>query len=219
MPRILCIGTMLAGLVMPPPQAGTFPRSASLTPELIEQAVAEGMGDAVVAPYRLLSEIGTPPNQKAAVYTPFIRVALAARAARARGVEAFDAATLPQWVTAPQVLVVFSAPCRDAPPCSYHGFEFDDTTPLMQVSVAPGIPALAASGRRDIIPAAAISTDLSLLGLIGGPPFANARVAATFEPHTFGAGLTVFAAWSLDDGKVIVYSGGRLTEADLRSWR
>jgi hypothetical protein len=213
----LYAGMVMAGLIASPFQAPSLPDSAYLTPESMIQAVALGQKDDLV-PYRLRHEIGVPPTQKTAVYTPFIRVALAARAAKLRTDTTFDASRLPQWVTAPDVLVVFGAPCASALPCRYGDEEYDRDTPLTQVSVGPLLKTPQAPYAPGFVKARDISYDLSFLDVLGGPSFSNAMLAARFEPGALKPGLTLFARWTLPSGS-LVYSGGVIAEADLRSWR
>jgi hypothetical protein len=211
---------VVAGGVLVLPQTAGFPASAVLTEALIEAASRDGEAGAVT-PYRFSREIGRPPGPKVAVYTPYVRVALAGRHARQQGRE-FDHTALPGWVTEPSVLVVFGAPCAEAPPCRHGDFEFTTGMPVSHAGIAPGVspsprPPRAASSDPYVQPLA-ITTDLSLLDELGGVPFPHAQVAATFPASAFQPGLTVFASWG-HVFQVLVSSGARITADDLRDWR
>jgi hypothetical protein len=206
---------VVAGGVLVLPQTAGFPASAVLTEALIEAASRDGEAGAVT-PYRFSREIGRPPGPKVAVYTPYVRVALAGRHARQQGRE-FDHTALPGWVTEPSVLVVFGAPCAEAPPCRHGDFEFTTGMPVASVAIARSPLSPHAPSDAYVQPLA-ITTDLSLLDELGGVPFPHAQVAATFPASAFQPGLTVFASWG-HVFQVLVSSGARITADDLRDWR
>jgi hypothetical protein len=221
-------GVVATTIGLAPSQATRFPESTILSQASLSEAVALGLrGDVDIVPY-FFSElhVGRHPHPRTAVYTPFVRVALAVQTARRRGAVEFDAGSLPDWVTEPTVLVVFGGPCAGAPPCDFHGGQYDDLTPLTYVGIGPliSMPQVAHLSRRADAMATTtvhpfdVFDDLSFLHLIGGPPFEHARVAATFAPEGFQPGWTVFAQWTLPS-RSHVLRGGIVTNADLAAWR
>jgi hypothetical protein len=207
---------MAATVGQPVPQSTTLPQSAYLTRESINEAVDRGR-TTDVAPYGLSQRVGPP--RSAVVYTPFIRVALAAMHARRRGNSDFDPSRLPEWMTNPLVYVAFSAPCGvETPSCEIGGEQFDLHTPFSWVLIAPTVvmrppPGVGVSTPKQII------GDMTIFESLGGPPFGNVRLVAAFEPEAFRPGLTVFAQWPSPSGKTVALSGGRISETDLYQWR
>lgn len=195
-----------------------FPQSAVLSAEDIGEAVFHGRnGD--VYPYLINRRIGGAPGPKAVVYTPFVRVALAAKA----GVLTFDGSTVssrvaPQWIATPEVLVVIGSPCPGEPACEFGGEVIDPiaTSPIRlyirhQVDRSrSSVPAGVAIPVR-VVPL----RDLSWLGAI---PVTEPVVAATFHAQEFRAGSSVVAEWGRLD-RIAALAGGHLQETELANWR
>ncbi len=192
-----------------------FPESTVLSGADIEEAVERGRsGD--VAPY-LINGLGGGSKPKAAIYTPFVRVALAA-AAR---LLTYGGATIlfqagPQWMASPEVLVVFGRPCPGNSACEAGGVVIDPmaespTRVYLEQTQPPS------SGPRPIATPVRVLPlrDLQWLGAI---PVEGPVVAATFSPKDFRAGARVAAEWGRWDSVTFVV-GGYLQQADLDTWR
>lgn len=149
-----------------------------------------------------------------AVYTPFIRVAMAAHAARQRG-ERLDVSTLPRWVVERDIHVVVRPANRSA---------------MMARQLFPGDPPLAETPvtqiglqRRDSklpvqsIPPRWTTTDLSYLEALGGRPFPDAVAAAAFDPDLMVTGLDVYAWWRKQNE--FFPSLGVLNPGEMKNWR
>jgi hypothetical protein len=209
------IGAVIFGSLL---QSGGFPESAVLSPDSSALAMSLGV-KGELAPYRLSHEIGRGTHPKIAVYTPFVRVGLTARAALGRGSRKTDVSKL-GWIADPVVLVVFGAPCTDD--CQYGAnFVPPDATPT-EVVVGPLLKGPEAwvggdEGER-YVNALWMTDDLSILDEIGGVPFEHARAIGAFTPESLRPGMTVFARWTFPD-RSRAYSGGVITQADVSRWR
>lgn len=219
--RALLGGGVLTWLLLVTPTSSytvsRFPQSTVLSGEDIQEAVVRGQ-DAEVLPYLLRQRpIGGGARPKAVIYTPFVRVALAARAR----VLTFDGSTIvsqvaPQWIASPEVLVVIGSPCPGEPAC-VHG---DVVVPIAegqsrlyirhQVDPPSSGPAAVATPLR-VLPL----RDLQWLGTI---PVEEPTVAATFSPQEFRAGSLVVAEWGRWDSVRFV-AGGYIQGAELETWR
>ncbi len=213
--RLIFVSLFALGNLVSSPQEHTFPQSAYMTPEQVREAMAAGT-TADVSPYRLHDEIGARPGPTAAVYTPFVRVALAAKAAQRSNDDGSVPPHWPQWVTAPNVIVVFARPCG-AQSCQVDDQTLEDDAPVSQVGIARLMETVELPRSATAFRAVAVTRELAFLDVLGGPPFENAILAATFEPEAFRPGLTVFASWTL--AKTRFYSGGVISANDLRHWR
>lgn len=205
--RALSVTVMISALptqVLPEPAART------------RIAVAQGVAaETAVGPYLFQpgNQIGIPGSPSAAVYTPFVRVAMAARVARDNG-RTFDPEDAPEWITAPLIYVVFRSPCPVAPPCTLGTFDYAGQPPDLAAAwteagsyIRPGPDALA----QELI------HDLSFLDAIGGLPFEHAVVAAAFQPEQLREGVRLIARWKSPG--VIYDVGGHVTREELRQWR
>jgi len=219
--RALLGGGLLTWLLLVTPTFSytvpRFPQSTVLSGEDIEEAVVRGRnGD--VAPYLLNRPIGGGPRPKAVIYTPFVRVALAAMAQ----VLTFDGSTMssqvaPQWIASPEVLVVIGSPCPGEPACEVG----DVVVPIAegptriyirhQVNPPPSSGPSAIAAPLRVIPL----RDLQWLGTI---PLEEPAVAATFSPQEFRSGSLVRAEWGRWDSTVFV-AGGYIQRAELETWR
>ena len=222
--RALLGGGLLTWLLMVTPLSSytipRFPQSTVLSGEDIEEAVVRGRNGEVL-PYLLDRRIGGRggPEPKAVVYTPFVRVALAAKA----GVLTFDGSTIlsqvaPQWIASPEVLVVIASPCPGEPACEVGGDVVDPmavspTRLYIRHQVNPpgsSVPAAVATPLR-VVPL----RDLRWLGTI---PVKEPAVAATFSPQEFRAGSRVVAGWGRWNS-ITFLAGGIFQGAELETWR
>jgi hypothetical protein len=214
------LSTALAALIVPAwitvsaqsAQGGrTFPESAQLDDRLLREAVALGESGKP-EPYWLYPRPG-PRTANAAVYTPFIRVALAAYAAAQRG-ERLSTGTLPDWVKDPAVHVVVRAQNSSG----VHEMFFPDDpplarTPITQIALVPhGKP----PGSTFIEPKW-LTRDLSYLDAIGGAPFPNAVAAAAFDARAMVQDVDVFGWWRKENH--LFPSHGFLDPKEFTNWR
>jgi hypothetical protein len=195
-------------------QLPRFPDSVALNPELISLALEEAR-TGQIRPYRLYK--GGHRSADAAVYTPFIRVALAAQLAFRRENAELDPADLPTWITEPVVWVVFPPPCLPGcPPAFIHD---DDHRRLGVVGISEDMSNRAMPVARPI----RVLQDMTQFARLGVLPFADASVAAAFQPLLFRSGWTVFALWTFSDSRGSylggAYSSGLIASADLATWR
>jgi hypothetical protein len=196
-----------------------FPQSTVLSGEDIEEAVQRGRNGGVV-PYLIGRSIGGGgPKPKAVVYTPFVRVALAAKA----GVLAFDGSTIlsevdQRWIGSPEVLVIIGSPCPRKPTCQV-GEDIVDpnavspTRLYIRHQVHPSQSSVAAT---IVTPIRVLQ--LRNLGWLGSIPVEEPVVAATFRPEEFRAGSSVVAEWGRWDG-ITFLAGGHIQGAELETWR
>ena len=195
-----------------------FPQSTVLSGEDIEEAVLRGRNGEVL-PYLINRSIGGGPKPKALVYTPFVRVALAAKA----GVLTFDGSTVlsqvaQQWIASPEVLVIIGSPCPRKPGCQVGGDIVDPnavspTRLYIRHRVHPpqsSVPATVATPIRVL--------QLRDLGWLGTIPVEEPVVAATFSPEEFRAGSSVLAEWGRWDS-ITFFAGGHIQGAEVETWR
>jgi hypothetical protein len=193
--------------------------------EIVEAALATGHAGEKVTPYRLRREVGYPRKQQVAIYTKFVRVALAAWTAKSSG-KHITQTSLPKWVTDDSVYVVFASPCPDGvPPCDLPWGRLGRGVAPTRVRIGPLIlddlqrylPREAANSANSFVNADGVTTNLQFLDAIGGLPFDDAFVVATFNPQDFVPGLGVYALWQFDGIRAVV--GGTVTDVELRAWR
>lgn len=155
-----------------------------------------------------------PREPTMAVYTPFVRVALAARTARECG-HALRADTLPEWIVKPDILVVVRPPSRTSG-MSSRLFPDDpplDQTPITQIALMRrGQPQF-----LDFIAPASMTRDLSFLTALGGLPFPDAVGAATFDPKLFLLDVDIYGWWR--KGNDYLPSHGMLDPEEMKTWR
>jgi hypothetical protein len=194
--------------------------SSALSQREIAEALADGgrsEEEVPLAPYSLKHHLGRSRGPNVAIYTPYLRIALASRVAH-KDNKSLAPADLPEWITSPNVLVVFRSPC---PPddCSYAaGARMHNYTRDLPPSVVFSGPHTAADdATRPRTSAVALAHDLRFLEAIGGQPFKDAVLAAIFPIEAVRPGASLVARW--DFGMDRVPSGGRITSADTRGWR
>ena len=197
-----------------------FPSSTQLDDGAIREAVALGERQKP-EPYWLYPKPG-PRKTTAAVYTPFIRVALAAHTASRRG-ESVAIGKLPMWVLERDVHIVMR-------PQNTKNAEAGDPedasiahTPMTQIALAPrgrvpshnGIPPSVPF--LNGIPPKWMTHDLSYLDLLGGVPFADAVAAAAFDPEVMVQDVDVFGWWRKENH--FFPSHGFLDPDEMKNWR
>jgi hypothetical protein len=188
-----------------------FPQSTVLSGEDIEEAVLRGR-NGEIKPYPLSRGIGGGSAPKAVIYSPFVRVALAAMA----GVLTFDGSTIlaqvaPQWIASPEVLVVIGNPCPGKPAC-------EDLDVVVPITASPTDLYI-----RHQVNIRATARPIRMLHLrdlrwLGTIPVNDPVVAATFSPQDFRAGSAVVAEWGQME-RVVFFAGGYIHEAELETWR
>lgn len=182
------------------------PPAPHLTEEAIDRALTKGLAG-LATPHRTVS---------AAIYTPLVRVALAAEAAFQRSHVYLRPEDLPPWITSPHIWVVFREPCRKPDGCmrSTGVPEYYPGQPAAEIAVDdhPTRPPTA-----DRVRPVKVTSDLSFRSDIGGLPFEDAVLAAAFEPQGLRPGRWVFAYWVLRDGLSRGYASARITDAVLRA--
>lgn len=196
-----------------------FPQSTLLSAHDIKEAIARGQSDEVT-PY-LITGLGGGGGSKwkAAIYTPFTRVALASRAR----LLTFDGTTMffqgaRQWIASPEVLVVFTKPCPGEPKCEFSGVAVDPIRePPTKIYVQQQGTRLSPSAAPMVTPALRV-IPLSELQWLGTIPVEEPIVAATFNPEAFRSGAKVAAEWGHWDSVTFIV-GGHLHEAELETWR
>lgn len=215
-------GVLLTGILQATPTLSSieprFPRSTVLTGDDIEEAIVRGRASEVT-PYLLNRVIGGGSIPRAAIYTPFVRVALAAMAGRLT----FDGARIlsevaPQWIASPDVLVVFGSPCPGEQICEFGGEAVDPrgVSPT-RIYIHPQDGSRSSPGPGNVATPIRVvpMSDLRWLGTI---PVNEPVVAATFSPHEFRDGSAVVAEWGRRDG-ISFLAGGRIQQTELDIWR
>jgi hypothetical protein len=193
--------------------------SVELSQQDVAQALADGARneqDLPLRPFLLERRYGRPPGPTVAIYTPYLRIALASRVAH-RQKKSLTPADLPEWITSPNLLIVFRAPCPSGN-CTYEHTRVHTYTPDMPPSFVFSGPFTTTDDHtRPRTPPLGIERDLAFLDVIGGKPFDDAVLAATFAIDTVQPATSLVARW--DFGKDHVFSGGQVTAADLQQWR
>jgi hypothetical protein len=208
---------LLASLLLVTPTSSytgpRFPQSTLLSANDIEEAIARGQ-NGEVTPY-LISGLGGGGGSKAAIYTPFTRVALATIAR----LLTFDGTTIlfqgaPQWTASPEVLVVFTNPCPGEPRCEFGGVAVD---PIVEHPTRIYIQQQVTQGPSPVtLPIRVLP--LNELRWLGTISVEEPLVAATFSAEAFRAGAKVAAEWGHWDSVTFIV-GGYLGEAELSTWR
>jgi hypothetical protein len=190
-----------------------LPRLAQLDEASLRKAVVFGETSRP-EPYLLYPNPGPRDEATMAVYTPFIRVALAAHAARQRG-ERLDASTLPLWVVERDIHVVVRPADRSA---SMARLLFPADPPLAETPITQiGLQRHGRLHFLDFIPPRWMTTDLSYLTLLGGLPFPDAVAAAAFDPDLLVKDVDVYGWWQKQNE--FFPSHGFLNPDDIKSWR
>jgi hypothetical protein len=153
-------------------------------------------------------------RENIAVYTPFIRIAMAAHIAKQQGGHV-TAESLPAWVTEPTVYVLVRWPCERDVCTSIDGTETftKDMTPRVSAGRLGG----GAPGFDSATQPLWVTTDLSNLRALGELPFDGAVAAAGFAPHVLKPDIDFYAWWR--KGIHTLVSSGRLEAAYLQAWR
>ncbi len=209
----------------------------ALTPSEIEEAIRLGR-EAAPAPYLLhfVTPVGSPtrnPVIVGAVYTPFLRVALASKAARAEG-RRFTSSDVSGDLAAPVVYVAFRWYCCDgvhgSDPDSWDPFKhpFDYKIAAVRDAEAAEVDAgRAASSRRRPVatPPIWIKYGASVLDQFGGqPPFRDVVIVAAYPMSVLSTRYT-FTIYRESPSATAPSRNdrfshyGRITAEDLERWR
>jgi hypothetical protein len=207
---------VLACVVLFAAPIATLPLS-TLTGKDIDEAIRWGVTGSPT-PYVLHHEDGRPgigvsPGFVGAVYTPFLRVALGAKAARDRGDEFTRADVKAAWIE-PVVYVAFRWNCcEELPPVDF------------KIAV-PGDNVLRANSRLRVTTRPLwITQELSLLASFGGEsPYSDTVLVAAYPISALSASpdFVIYREWPsarVSAGKDTALIAGRVTPDDLRRWR
>jgi hypothetical protein len=187
-----------------------FPNSVHLDAATVQEAIAWGeTGDP--QPYWLFPKPGKR-EPTAAVYTPYIRVALLAQVWRRRG-ERLSINQIPDWIKQPEVHVVVRPSVSSALAINFPEDPRLSATPIAQIALA----------RRDrpmfveYIRPLWMTVDLSYLDAIGGKPFSDAAGAAAFTAAEMASNVDVYGWWQRDNR--FFPSHGFLDAEAMKGWR
>jgi hypothetical protein len=222
--RLMCRGlvVMACALLSTP---GLARPTDALTAKEIDEAIEWGMnGDP--APY-LLHHAGQPgkvnPVVVGAVYTPFLRVALAAKAARQAG-RAFTQSDVSPSLIEPVAYVALRWYCCDRD--RNNPASFDPLTPFDYKIAAPGDRVLRAdSGLRVTTSPIWIKRDVSLLTSFGGDLLYRDVVLVAAYPMSVFSIACDFVIYrelpsrTVPESKDTELRIGRVTSEDLTRWR
>ena len=152
------------------------------------------------------------------VYTPFIRVAMAARAAAKRGTT-LDASTLATLLSDPSVYVVMRWSSEDEQRARGHA---PNAQLVLRVGIMPeGYPEV----KPWLVEPLWVTRDLSVLERFGAPsPFTDGAVVAAFPREALKPGSFIMAYVKVPEGPLQVgqhtpLRGAPITEKDLAVWR
>ena len=201
--------------------------SDTLTPRDIDEAIKWGMnGDPT--PY-LLHHKGPPgkvnPVIVGAIYTPFLRVALAAKAARSAGRD-FVSSDVTRSLIEPVIYVAFRWYCCVDPEHGNDLASWDPNRPPVDYKIAvPGDRLVGShSGLRVTSPLWA-SRDISLLSSFGGDlPQGDVVLLAAYPMSvlTGDPNFVIYREWpspKVPQGRITSMLVGEVTPEDLTHWR
>jgi hypothetical protein len=200
--------------------------SPTLTPKDVNEAIEWGL-TSNPSPYLLHHEDGRPGTGVnsvivGAIYTPFLRVALAAKAARDKREDFTPADVKAAWIE-PVVYVAFRWYCcvdRD------HGNDlaaWDPSKPPVDYEIA--VPGDRVLGGRVTASPLWVRHDISLLASFGGdPPYRDVVLIAAYPMSALSTSpdFVIYREWpsatsptGKDRGMIV----GRVTPGDLTRWR
>jgi hypothetical protein len=178
---------------------GVAAQGGRLDPTAIQEALDLGRGQSEPGPYTLhMNAVGT--EVAGAVYTPFVRIAMASKMAHLQGRE-LTAADLPDWLTEPIVYIALRWYCVDS----------DCSLPTQPIDVTIGQPPLT----RPLW----VSRDFDVLRRFGGePPSPDIVAVAAFPISVITPNTMVMTCVrpnpSRCDGRA-----GVITQSDVTTWR
>jgi hypothetical protein len=222
------LGPQSGSQLSPPPTWVPSERSRAMTSKDVEAAIQWGMqGDP--SPYLLHISIqpggGTSSAVVGAVYTPFLRVALAARLAREKHQEFAVSDVQPDWVE-PVVYVAFRWYCCIDPE---HGSDHTTWNPFASptdyVIAVPGDPVLRPMPSIRVTASPLwIRDDPSLLTSFGGdPPYPDLVLIAGYPMDVLSTSsdFVIYRRWRIatDTAEYVGMLVGRVTSDDLTRWR
>lgn len=197
-------------------QPGRFPHSTSLTSADLAEAVALGERQDVT-PYIVGRGVGRQtPNL--VVYTPFLRLALAARRGLVQSSSTDSLSRLAEYgLPSSEVLVIIGSPCPGRTRCEFSGRTVDpraDAPSRLYISnslnPSPSSVPIEAAPIRVMRP-----SDLEWLGDV---PIEEPVIAATFNATQMRANAYVVAEWG-SRYDVTFVAGGVLRQSELDNWR
>jgi hypothetical protein len=151
------------------------------------------------------------------VYTPFVRVAMAAQAAAAAG-RAFDMAALPPDVRSNLIYVAFRWYHVGSSPFNLCVSGDASEQCLRDQTIVANAGVLGSPHGKALW----VSRDLSKLTAFGAPvPHPQVAVVAAFNPSDFGPGMLGACVWRgpIVAGAACDGRGAALSAGDLQSWR
>jgi hypothetical protein len=201
--------------------------SDTLSARDIDEAIKWGM-DGDPAPY-LLHHKGLPgranPVVVGAVYTPFLRVALAAKAARSAGRD-FTSRDVTRSLIEPVIYVAFRWYCCVDPDHGADAESWDPTRLPVDYKIAmPGDPMAGSHPRLRLTSPLWVSRDSSLVTSFGGAlPYRDVVFVAGYPMSalTDGANFVIYREWpspNVAQEPNATFLIGEVTPEDLTHWR
>ena len=194
----------------------------NLTPEDIDAAIKWGTQGSPT-PYLLHHRRPDPakvnPVVVGAVYTPFLRVALAAKAAQERG-HSFAASDVPSSLIEPVAYVAVRWYCcvdRE------HGDDRENWHPLVPFDYKIAVPGRSSSPRQlNLVTPLWVSRDLSILSKFGADvPYQDIVLIVAYPMSALKADLDIVIYREFREGNRgrSGYENGRINAEDLARWR
>ena len=189
-----------------------FAQRHSLTPEDVAQAIEWGQSDRPEG-YPLRSAFPRNKTPPGAVYTPYLRVALAARAAREEG-RTFTAEDVTAEMTAPLMYVAIGQAGENPLPA---GPLLADAPPAMRLITAHSHPG---SSRRREISAVWIRHDVPAFLRYGlRPKWSYMFAAFRLEDVKADTRVELYREFREGSHRELLATPGLITEADVAAWR
>jgi hypothetical protein len=206
-------------LVLAIPRAN-LGQPAALTRASLDDAIAWGvLEDPQPYPLRSWSRPGVVGSGRlGAIYTPFLRVALASKAARLAG-RPFDASHVPSAWVEPVVYVAFRWYRVNEDPATFNPFAYTD-----QQIAGPNLkPPTLDPALRILTDPLWVSRDLTLLAPFGELPYQDIIVIAAYplSALTSGHDFVIYREW-LEPGHLAPsrhIRAGRVLPEEVRRWR
>jgi hypothetical protein len=193
--------------------AGVMPVRAqpiALDARAIEQAIEWGRSEDP-EPYRIFHAPGEGRNRNVVglVYTPYLRVALAARAADEAGLR-LDPASLPAWLVAPVVHIAV----RWYAPCELGGV---DSRPAVRATTPDAMLSGVALGRGGTPPINELES--AILTQFGGPPpFDDITHVVTYPLDLLRQDVDLLV-FNRDNPDQLCVERGRFLRSSTETWR
>jgi hypothetical protein len=224
--RCSVLAVCACALLSAPPLFAQAPDT--LTRKDIDDAIRWGM-DGDPTPY-LLHHEGPPGNSNSvivgAIYTPFLRVALAAKAARSAGHD-FASEDVTHSLIEPVIYIAFRWYCCVDPDHGNDLASWNPSTAPVDYKIATPGDRVARSHSRLRVTASplSISRDISLLASFGGDlPYRDVVLIATYPVSVLPSApnFVIYREWpspSVRQGKTTSILVGKVTPQDVTRWR